>query len=123
VAGDAYDSGTGYGHDSGGYEGDVGGHGYGVENYEGEGYGGYPDGDYPGSGYDDGGFGGDGSEQSTGDPNYKARRHRPSANDTNVGTLADFAAYGGYDRSSSGYDRGGDERYVQGYDPNGYGRW
>jgi hypothetical protein len=60
----------------------------------------------------------------TGDPNYKARRHRPSANDTNVGTLADFAAYGGYDRSSGGgYDRGADERYVQGYDPNGYGRW
>jgi hypothetical protein len=27
---------------------------------------------------------------------YQARRHRPSANDTNVGTLADFASYGGY---------------------------
>ena len=27
---------------------------------------------------------------------YKARRHRPSANDTNVGTLADFANYPGY---------------------------
>ena len=32
----------------------------------------------------------------TGDPNYKARRHRPSANDTNVGSLSDFASYGGY---------------------------
>jgi hypothetical protein len=35
-----------------------------------------------------------------GDPDtsaeYKARRHRPSANDTNVGTLADFANYPGY---------------------------
>ncbi|MBL7254473.1 hypothetical protein [Paractinoplanes lichenicola] len=33
---------------------------------------------------------------TTGDPNYKARRHRPSANDTNVGSLSDFASYGGY---------------------------
>ncbi|GAB2582530.1 hypothetical protein Aab01nite_59950 [Paractinoplanes abujensis] len=33
---------------------------------------------------------------TTGDPNYRARRHRPSANDTNVGSLSDFASYGGY---------------------------
>jgi hypothetical protein len=58
---------------------------------------------------------------STGDPHYRARRHRPSANDTNVGTLADFAAFGGYD----GYgEPPADERYVQGFgaDPHG-GRW
>jgi hypothetical protein len=93
------------------------GNDYGAENYGtgGNDYG-YADGGYASSedAYDG---------QVTGDPNYKARRHRPSANDTNVGTLADFAAYGGYDRSSGGYDHGADERYVQGYDPNGYGRW
>ncbi|MBM2617206.1 hypothetical protein JIG36_16760 [Actinoplanes sp. LDG1-06] len=33
---------------------------------------------------------------TTGDPHYKARRHRPSANDTNVGSLSDFAQYNGY---------------------------
>jgi hypothetical protein len=107
---------TGYGEDfDNGYEnyGSAGGD-YGI------------DGGYDGSGYADGGYASsdegyeDGPDQVSGDPNYKARRHRPSANDTNVGTLADFAAYGGYDRTS---DRGADERYVQGYDPNGYGRW
>jgi hypothetical protein len=34
---------------------------------------------------------------------YKARRHRPSANDTNVGTLADFANYPGYDSSAQNW--------------------
>jgi hypothetical protein len=42
-----------------------------------------------------------------GDPTYRARRHRPSANDTNVGTLAEFAEYSGYEEP--------DERYVRGY--------
>jgi hypothetical protein len=51
-------------------------------------------------GYDD-------EQSSGGDPNYRARRHRPSANDTNVGTLADFAEFGGYEEP--------DERYVRGY--------
>ncbi|MFI5897978.1 hypothetical protein ACIA5D_48640 [Actinoplanes sp. NPDC051513] len=57
----------------------------------------------------DGGYDGPG-EQSSGDPAYKARRHRPSANDTNVGTLADFAGYPGWDNEPQP-----DERYVQGY--------
>ncbi|MEV4352074.1 hypothetical protein AB0J83_47075 [Actinoplanes sp. NPDC049596] len=30
---------------------------------------------------------------TTGDPTYRAKRHRPSANDTNIGSLADFASY------------------------------
>lgn len=34
--------------------------------------------------------------QGTGDPNYRGRRHRPSANDTNVGSIEDFASYGGW---------------------------
>ena len=53
----------------------------------------------------DGGY--DGPQSSGGDPDYKSRRHRPSANDTNVGTLADFAAYPGW---SSGHQP--DERYA-----------
>ncbi|MEV0901238.1 hypothetical protein [Actinoplanes sp. NPDC049802] len=50
-----------------------------------------PDGDF---GATDGYAGANGYEEPTSD--YKARRHRPSANDTNVGTLADFASYPGY---------------------------
>ena len=57
----------------------------------------------------DGGYDG---PQASGDPDYKARRHRPSANDTNVGTLADFAAYPGWTDEPQP-----DERYVQGYGP------
>jgi hypothetical protein len=49
--------------------------------------------------------------RETGDPAYKGRRHRPSANDTNVGSLSDFAAYGGYAAEPP------DDRYVQGYAP------
>ncbi|MFF5295454.1 hypothetical protein [Paractinoplanes globisporus] len=77
-----------------------------------DGYGGYssPHADPDASGYGlDGGY--DGSEPG-GDPNYKARRHRPSANDTNVGTMADFASYGGWSDEPQP-----DERYVQGYGP------
>jgi len=59
----------------------------------------------------DGGYDG---QQPSGDSNYKARRHRPSANDTNVGTLADFAAYPGWSDEPQQ-----DERYVQGYGPRG----
>jgi hypothetical protein len=111
--GEGYDTGNDYGSENYG----PGGDGYAVE------------GGYDVSGYADGGYASaegayDDAAEVPGDPAYKARRHRPSANDTNVGTLADFAAYGGYDRSSGGgYDRGADERYVQGYDPNGHGRW
>jgi len=60
----------------------------------------------------------DGPGRSTGDPNYRAKRHRPSANDTDVGTFEDFDGYDGY----GGY-RGWsaepqpDERYVHGYGP------
>ncbi|WP_433792480.1 hypothetical protein [Actinoplanes sp. CA-252034] len=50
-----------------------------------------PDGDF---GATNGYAGGTDPETSA---QYKARRHRPSANDTNVGTLADFAGYPGYD--------------------------
>jgi hypothetical protein len=49
-----------------------------------------PDGDF---GATDGYAGANDPETSA---EYKARRHRPSANDTNVGTLADFANYPGY---------------------------
>jgi hypothetical protein len=49
-----------------------------------------PDGDF---GATNGYAGGDDPEMSA---EYKARRHRPSANDTNVGTLDDFAGYPGY---------------------------
>ena len=44
-------------------------------------------------------------DAATGDPNYKARRHRPSANDTNVGSLSDFAQYGGYTPDQEHYGR------------------
>ncbi|MFC7535440.1 hypothetical protein [Actinoplanes sp. GCM10030250] len=79
-------------HETGGYE---------AGTYEAEGYepGGYPaevfeSGGFSANEYDSGAYQkadqpGDGAE-------YKARRHRPSANDTNVGSLADFATYGGY---------------------------
>jgi hypothetical protein len=122
--------GSTYGRPSGGSDNQGYGDDYdhGTENYgSGGDYG--VDSSYDEGGYADGGYASpdgayDGEAEVSGDPHYKARRHRPSANDTNVGTLADFAAYGGYDRSSGGgYDRGADERYVQGYDPNGYGRW
>jgi hypothetical protein len=75
------------------------------------------DGDYSGYGADDD----EAAGQSGGDPNYKARRHRPSANDTNVGTLADFAAFGGYERTDNAAEQRADERYVQGY--GDHGRW
>ncbi|GGN33997.1 hypothetical protein FHR83_006087 [Actinoplanes campanulatus] len=55
-----------------------------------------PDGDF---GAGDGYAGANGYEEPTAD--YKARRHRPSANDTNVGTLADFANYPGYSNQDS----------------------
>ena len=75
----------------------------------------------PDDGYDADGYGlvgdYDGAVPNGRDPNYKARRHRPSANDTNVGTLADFASYGGWDA-----DPQPDERYVQGYGPARGGR-
>ncbi|GAA0545017.1 hypothetical protein GCM10010172_28310 [Paractinoplanes ferrugineus] len=62
-----------------------------------------------GGGYDedddsyslDGGYDG---PLPAGDPSYRAKRHRPSANDTNIGTMADFAEYEGWQP---------DERYVQ----------
>jgi hypothetical protein len=44
-------------------------------------------------------------ERDAGDPHYRARRHRPSADDTNVGTAADFAASAGWPP---------DGRYAQG---------
>jgi hypothetical protein len=79
-----YDDGYGPGdYDQTGYEG-----GYEREVYESGGFSANN-----GNGYDSGGF--PGSDQSD-SGEYKARRHRPSANDTNVGTLADFASYGGY---------------------------
>jgi hypothetical protein len=49
-----------------------------------------PDGDFGASD----GYAGDNDPETSAE--YKARRHRPSANDTNVGTLADFANYPGY---------------------------
>ncbi|GID31484.1 hypothetical protein Abr02nite_64670 [Paractinoplanes brasiliensis] len=61
--------------------------GYGAPSY-GADYGPAPSADYGAPSHEPGG--------ATGDPNYKARRHRPSANDTNVGSLSDFASYGGY---------------------------
>jgi hypothetical protein len=76
------------------------------------------DGRYGAGGYIDaegyglvGGY--DGPGRPSGDPGYRARRHRPSANDTNVGTFADFASSGGY------RDPVPDERYVQDYDRPG----
>ena len=50
---------------------------------------------YPSDGYRTTGPAGSVREPGnvTGDPHYRARRHRPSANDTNVGTFADFAGY------------------------------
>jgi hypothetical protein len=91
-----------------------GDNGYGADEPRGEVYGGgsgargydvgpesYPS-DIAGYGLD-GGY--DGPGESAGDPAYRARRHRPSANDTNVGTLADFEQFSGWK----------DERYVQGY--------
>jgi hypothetical protein len=65
----------------------------------------------PRGGYDDYGYerapeedvgGYDGPGHGTGDPTYRARRHRPSANDTNVGTYEEFSGWS-------------DERYVHGY--------
>jgi hypothetical protein len=58
----------------------------------------------PGEDYDDP------TGAASSDPNYRARRHRPSANDTNIGSLADFAAYGGYVPQP-------DERYVNDFGP------
>jgi hypothetical protein len=79
--------------------------GYGPEDGE---FDAYPRGEVDPSGYGlDGGYDG---QPANGDPAYKARRHRPSANDTNVGTLADFAAYPGWENEPQV-----DERYVQGY--------
>ncbi|WP_030438242.1 hypothetical protein [Actinoplanes subtropicus] len=84
---------------------------YGSANgYHDDGYGDYSHLDHDVAGYGLGG-GYDGP-QAPGDPAYKARRHRPSANDTNVGTLADFAAYPGWSDEPQP-----DERYVQGYGP------
>ena len=97
VYGTTYGSGTTYGE-------------YGHEGYydqSGDVYeGGYAPEDYG----IDGGY--DGSAKPvSGDPNYRARRHRPSANDTNVGSLEDFAEYGGYNR------------YTQARSEERYGRW
>ena len=86
--------------------GQQGEYGYDDVNYgDGDGYG--PDGGYDASHEP-------GAQAS--DPHYKARRHRPSANDTNVGSLSDFASYGGYTPDEP------DERYVQGYAPPPRGR-
>jgi len=83
-----------------------------ADGYGDEGYDDYSPVDSDAAGYGlDGGYDG---QQPSGDSNYKARRHRPSANDTNVGTLADFAAYPGWSDEPQQ-----DERYVQGYGPRG----
>jgi hypothetical protein len=68
---------------------------------------GRPDEGYgPENGYDTTGYDATGGDPTGGDPTYRARRHRPSANDTNIGTMADFAEYEGWQP---------DERYVQDY--------
>ena len=98
-----YDKGGAAGYDKGGY----GEAAYGETAY--------PDPGYDETGYDAGGstgsvYGG-AAAQVSGDPNYRARRHRPSANDTNVGSLEDFAEYGGYPAAQP------DDRYAR------RGRW
>jgi len=118
-AANGYDSSNGYGQADGYVAANDYGpaNGYGAANDYG------PADGYRDEGYDDfspvdadvAGYGLDGDYDGTvpaGDPNYKARRHRPSANDTNVGTLADFAAYPGWSDEPQP-----DERYVQGYGP------
>ncbi|WP_433298807.1 hypothetical protein ACQP2F_44495 [Actinoplanes sp. CA-030573] len=79
-----------------------------------------PDGDYGAEGDSGNVYGGGGNGYGLaggydgpspgGDAGYKARRHRPSANDTNVGTFEDFASYPGWDAAPAG-----DDRYAQGY--------
>ena len=89
-----------------------------------DGYGPVEDGyAYPETGYDDAdGYpddydtGQSSAAHQAADPNYRARRHRPSANDTNIGTLADFAAMDGYG------DPPADDRYVTDYPDEPYGR-
>jgi hypothetical protein len=89
---DPYDEPDGYGPGGGTYGRPRGGHDY-------YGHDRVPEEDVAGYGLI-GGY--DGRGQSTGDPNYRARRHRPSANDTNVGTYEEFSGWS-------------DERYVHGY--------
>ncbi|HWS36425.1 MAG TPA: hypothetical protein VN408_27285, partial [Actinoplanes sp.] len=76
---------------------------YGQGGYEQGGYDqtGYEQGDYEQGDYDQNGYHDQQPSEST--AQYKARRHRPSANDTNVGTLADFANMPGYDRSQNNW--------------------
>ncbi|HEX9999486.1 MAG TPA: hypothetical protein VGB74_03455 [Actinoplanes sp.] len=100
AGGNTYGSkGTPYGSPATGYDADD-------YNGYGDGYGpaggrnaasGYEPADYRATGYDQPGAGyADPSPPIDADAQYRARRHRPSANDTNVGTPADFAAYGGH---------------------------
>jgi hypothetical protein len=97
---DEYAQDSGYDNDAYGRSGDI--YGQNGELYD---SGGYPEAD----GY---GYAGP-AKPVSGDPNYRARRHRPSANDTNIGSLEDFAEYGGYTVEPQPQEP--DERYVQGY--------
>ena len=99
-AGGTYGSpapGDDYHPDFNGYDQDYGSESPAYGDYRPTGTGYPPDSHDDYDGYDQNGY--DGRREPgavTGDPNYRAKRHRPSANDTNVGTLSDFAAYGGY---------------------------
>ncbi len=106
VYGNTYGGGTTYGAANDGYDNDAYGRSGDIYGQNGEIY---DSGDYPeATGY---GYGG-AAKPVSGDPNYRARRHRPSANDTNIGSLEDFAEYGGY---AGEPQQQPDERYVQGY--------